>query len=327
MTTLVTGGNGWVPSHVVRRLVARGERVVSYDLSEPDLALRDLLGGLIDRVAFVSRDVTDREALEDAAARFDVTSIVHAAVITPRIDRERREPSRIVEVNLGGTLNALEVARGISGFRRFVYVSSGAVWGHVPGATELTEETPSHATSLYGVTKDASERIARRYGTLFGMDVVALRPANVYGPMERASPGFAGATEIREMLRIHADGQPILVNSLAGPYLDWTYVGDIAEGIERAWAASERWPHDVYSLTVGRHFSIGDVLAACARHLPDLRYREVPESDANYIVSGDEPGPIPSNARMRADFGWAPNTSLDDGMGQYLAWVDRFGQQ
>lgn len=327
MTTMVTGGNGWVPSHVVRRLAERGEGVVSYDLSEPDAAIRDLLGNLIDRVEFVSGDVTDREAMAAVAERFGVTSIVHAAVITPRIDRERREPGRIVEVNLGGTVNALEVARSIPGFRRFVYVSSGAVWGHVPGATEVTEETPSHATSLYGVTKDASERIARRYGALFGMDVVALRPANVYGPMERVSPGFAGATEIREMLRIHADGQPILVNSLAGPYLDWTYVGDIAEGIERAWSAPERWPHDVYSLTIGRLFSIGDVLAAGARHLPALSYQEVPESEANYVVSGDEPGPIPRNARMWADFGWAPTTSLDDGMGQYLAWVERFGPQ
>lgn len=300
---------------------------MSYDLIEPDAALRDLLGSLFDRVEFVSGDVTDRDALRDTAARFDVTSMVHAAVITPRIDRERHEPGRIVEVNLGGTLNALEVARGIPDFRRFVYISSGAVWGHVPAATDLTEETPSHATSLYGVTKDASERIARRYGALFGMDVVALRPANVYGPMERVSPGFAGATEIREMLRIHADGRPILVNSLAGPYLDWTYVGDIAEGIERAWAAPERWPHDVYSLTIGRLFSIGDVLAAFARHLQGLRFQEVPEAQANYIVSGDEPGPIPSNARMLADFGWAPNTALEDGMGHYLAWVERFGPQ
>jgi len=324
---MVTGGNGWVPSHVVRRLAARGERVVSYDLSEPDEAMRDLLGELIDRVTFERGDVTYRNAMASAAERHGVTSIVHAAVITPRVERERGEPDRIVEVNLGGTVNALEVARALPGFRRFVYISSGAVWGQVPGATELTEETPSHATSLYGITKYASEQIVRRYGTLFGMDVVALRPANVYGPMERTSPGFAGATEIREMLRIYYAGQPILVNSLAGPYLDWTYVGDIAEGIERAWAADGPLPHDVYSLTIGRLHAIEDILAAFQRHLPDLEYREVPASEANYLVSGEGPGPAPSNARMRVDFGWAPETSLDDGMDAYLAWVERFGPQ
>src|SRR5215203_23478 len=248
MVTLVTGGNGWVPSHVVRRLAEIQETVVSYDLSEPDGPLKDLLRDVAGRIVFERGDVVDREALRAAAERHGVTSIIHAAVITPRINRERAEPDTIVAVNLTGTVNALEVARGVPGFRRFVYVSSCAVWGNVPGATELTEETPSYTASLYGITKYASERIALRYNTLFGLDVVAVRPANVYGPMERLSPGFVGATEVREMLRLYHEGQAIRVNSLEGPYLDWTYVDDIAQGIERAWAA-EGLPNRVYSLT------------------------------------------------------------------------------
>lgn len=326
MTTLVTGGNGWVPSHVVKRLAMQGERIVSYDLSEPDEPLMELLGDLAGRVIFERGDVTDRETMRAAAERHGVTSIVHAAVITPRIDRERAEPDTIVAVNLLGTVHALEVARRLPGFRRFVYVSSCAVWGKVPGATELTEETPSYATSLYGITKYASERIALRYSAVFGLDVVAVRPANVYGPMERVSPGFAGATEIREMLRLYHAGQTIRVNSLEGPYLDWTYVDDIAEGIERAWAA-DGLPNRVYSLTVGQLYSIGDVLNAFAKHLPDLRYEQVADGEANYHVSGEAPGPVPSNARLRADFGWAPETTLEVGMGKYLEWVARYGPQ
>lgn len=326
MATLVTGGNGWVPSHVVRRLAASGETVVSYDLSEPDEPLLDLLGDVAGQVVFERGDVVDREALRSAAERNGATSIIHAAVITPRINRERAEPDTIVAVNLTGTVNALEVARGLPGFRRFVYVSSCAVWGNVPGATELTEETPSYATSLYGITKFASERIALRYHTLFELDVVAVRPANVYGPMERLSPGFVGATEIREMLRLYHEGQTIRVNSLEGPYLDWTYVDEIAEGIERAWAAKSL-PHRVYSLTAGTLYSIGDVLEAFATHLPDLRYEQVKDDMANHHVSGDPPGPVPSNARMRTDFDWAPETSLTDGMAKYLDWVARYGPQ
>jgi UDP-glucose 4-epimerase len=326
MTTLVTGGNGWVPSHVVKRLAERGARVVSYDLSNPDEPLMDLLGDVAGEVVFERGDVVDRGALRAAAEKHGVTNIIHAAVITPRIGRERSEPDTIVAVNLTGTVNALEVARELAGFRRFVYVSSCAVWGDVPEATELTEETPSYATSLYGITKYASERIALRYHTLFGLDVVAVRPANVYGPMERISPGFVGATEIREMLRLHYEGQTIKVNSLKGPYLDWTYVGDIADGIERVWAA-DALPHRVYSLTAGRLYSIGDVLKAFAKHLPDLRYEQVTHDEANYHVSGDAPGPVPSNARMREDFGWAPETALVDGMGRYLDWVARYGPQ
>ena len=326
MTTLVTGGNGWVPSHLVRRLARRGERVVSYDLMEPDDLLREFLGDLISQVVFELGDVTDRARLAEVAALHGVTRVVHAAVITPRREREEREPARIVEVNLTGTVNALEAARALPRCERFVYVSSGAVWGEVPGVETLTEETPSHATTLYGITKHTSERLCLRYAELFDLDVVCLRPANVYGPMERVTPGYAGATQLREMLRIHFAGEPILVNSLAGPYLDWTYVEDIAEGIERAWAARSL-PHKVYSLTSGKLASIGDVLAAFERHLPGLRYRQVPEPEANYRVSGAPPGPVPSNTRMAVDFGWVPGTSLDEGMRDYLAWIVAHGPQ
>ncbi len=325
-STLVTGGNGWVPSHVVRRLARQGEQVISYDLMEPDDLLREFLGDLIENVTFEPGDVTDGARLAEVAARHGVTRIVHAAVITPRREREEREPARIVEVNLTGTVNALEAARALPQCDRFVYVSSGAVWGDVPDVDVLTEETPSHATTLYGITKHTSERLFLRYAELFDLDVVCLRPANVYGPMERLTPGYAGATQLREMLRIHFAGEPILLNSLEGPHLDWTYVEDIAEGIERAWAAPSL-PHQVYSLTCGRLFSIGEVLSAFKRHLPGLEYRQVADAEANYRVSGEPPGPVPSNARLAADFDWVPGTSLNDGMRAYLSWIAAHGPQ
>jgi nucleoside-diphosphate-sugar epimerase len=326
MTTLVTGGNGWVPSHIVRRLAQHGERVVSYDLMEPDTFLLDFLGPARHNVVFEHGDVTDVMHMGEIAGRHAVDAIVHAAAITPRLDRERHESARIIDVNFGGTVNALEVARSLPGFRRFVYVSSCAVWGDHPGATRLDEESPTHAASLYGVTKYASERVALRYGTLHDLDVVSMRPANVYGPMERVTPGYAGATEPREMLRLHFEGKPILVNSLEGPYLDWTYVEDIAEGIERGWAA-DSLPHRVYSITCGALYSIGDLLREFATNLPGLEYRQAPEAEANYHVSGDPPGAVPSNARMRADFDWVPSTPFADGMRMYLDWVKANGPQ
>jgi len=326
MTTLVTGGNGWVPSFIVRRLARRGETVISYDVMKPDDLLLDFLGADRGQVVFVDGDVTDRERLREVAHDHKVTRIVHAAAITPRLDQERREPQRIIDVNLGGTVAALDVASDLPGFARFVYVSSCAVWGAVPGATVLTEDTPSHATSLYGVTKYTSERVCQRYATLYGLDIVSMRPANVYGPMERVTPGYVGATELREMLRLHYSGQPILLNSLAGPYLDWTYVEDIAEGIERAWA-TPNLPNDVYSLTCGHLYSIGDVLAAFQHHLSSLVYRVVPLEDANVVVSGDLPGAVPSNARLQQDFGWVPSTPFASGMDKYLTWITANGPQ
>jgi nucleoside-diphosphate-sugar epimerase len=326
MTTLVTGGNGWVPSHIVRRLARRGEQVISYDLMEPDRYLRDMLGDAIEQVTFVHGDITNRAALLATAREHGVTKVIHAAVITPRREWEVREPDRIIDVNIGGTVNALEVARSLPGFERFVYVSSCAVWGDQPGVNELTEDVVPNPSGLYPVTKLASESICRRYAELFGLDIVSMRPSNVFGPMERDTPGYRGGTEPREMLRLYAAGKPILVNSLAGPWRDWTYVEEIAEGIERAWA-TPNLPHEVYSLTCGQLFSIGDVLEAFKRHLPDLEYRVVPEPEANYLVDGSAPGPLPVNTRLATDFGWTPPTSFDEGMRLYLGWISKNGPQ
>ncbi len=327
MSTLVTGGNGWLPSHVVRRLARAGERVVSYDLMPPDDYLRDFLGGDNAKIAFENGDVTDRDRLREVATRHGVSSIISAAAITPRVDRELREPERIIEVNLGGVVNALEVARELPDFRRFVQVSSAAVFGEVPGVSELDEDSPANSSNLYGITKLAGERVALRYGDLFGLDVIAVRPSNVYGPMERITPGYAGATELREMLRIHFGGEAITVNSLEGPYRDWTFVEDVAEGIERAWAVEGPLPHRVYMLSAGEQYSVGEVLAAFRKSLPELEYRVVGKDEANYPVSGGGPGPLASNRRAADHLGWTPRTSFSDGMHEYLSWIAANGPQ
>ena len=327
MTTLVTGGNGWLSSHVVRRLAGAGETVVSYDLMEPDDYLRAFLGADISNVVFEAGDVTDGERLREAAARHGVTSIVSAAAITPRVDRERREPERIIAVNLGGVVNALEAARELPNFRRFVQISSCAVFGDVPGVTELDEDSPANSTNLYGITKLAGERVALRYGDLFGLDLIAVRPSNVYGPMERFTPGYAGATELREMLRIHFAGEPIKVTSLNASYRDWTFAEDVAEGIERAWSVSGPLLHRVYIVSSGEQYSIGDVLEAFGINLPGLEYKVVSRDEANYPVDADGPGPLPLNRRAREHLGWWPSTSFADGMRQYLAWIAVNGPQ
>jgi UDP-glucose 4-epimerase len=327
MATLVTGGNGWLPSHVVRRLSRAGETVVSYDLMEPDDFLRAFLGADISNVVFESGDVTDRERLSATAARHGVTSIISAAAITPRVDRERSEPERIIAVNLGGVVNPLEVARTLPDFRRFVQISSCAVFGNIPGVTELDEDSPANSTNLYGITKLAGERVALRYGDLFGMDVIAVRPSNVYGPMERFTPGYAGATELREMLRIHFAGEPIKVTSLDASYRDWTFVEDVAEGIERAWSVAGPLPDRVYIVSSGEHYSVGDVLGAFRANFPGLEYRVVSGDEANYPVDTDGPGPLPLNSRAREHLGWSPRTSFEEGMRQYLAWIAANGPQ
>lgn len=327
MTTLITGGNGWLPSHVVRRLARAGEQVISFDLMEPDDMLRDFLGVEGEKVTFVYGDVTNRDQLRDVARAFNVTNIISASAITPRVDRERREPERIIEVNLGGVVNALDVARSLPKFRRFVQISSVAVFGNVSGAQNLNEDSPANATDLYGITKLAGERVALRYGELFGLDVVAVRPGNVYGPMERLTPGYAGATELREMLRLHFSGSPITVASLEGNYRDWIYAEDVAEGIELAWAIEGPLEEKVFILSAGAQQSVGEVLTAFKENIPDLEFFETSESEANYPIKSIGAGPLPLNDRARRVLGWQPRTRFDDGMREYLSWIVTNGPQ
>src|SRR5690606_41679246 len=82
-----------------------------------------------------------------------------------------------------------------------------------------------------------------------------------------------------------------------------------------------------YPIACGRLYSLGDMLAAFKRHWPDLEYRVVSEDEATYIVSGAPPGPVPSNARIKQDLGWAPSTSLDDGVREYIEWIRTYGPQ
>lgn len=327
MTTLITGGNGWLPSFVVRRLADSGERVISYDLMEPDTLLHDFLGDAFANVVFASGDVTDRDRLRAVAELHQVDSIISAAAITPRIDRERREPERIIDVNVGGVVNALEVARTMPCFRRFVQISSASVFGDVPNVSILDESMPTNAQNLYGITKMSGERIALRYGELFGIDVVAMRPSNVYGPMERVTPGYSGATELREMLRIHFAGEPITVNALEANYRDWIYADDVAEGIVLAWGAKGPLVQKVFNLASDEQQSVGDVLAAFRLAFPDLVYRVVSRDEANFPVDIEGPWPMPTGQLARDVLGWRPRTSFADGMKQYLAWIETNGPQ
>ncbi|MCA9878167.1 MAG: NAD(P)-dependent oxidoreductase, partial [Thermomicrobiales bacterium] len=137
---------------------------------------------------------------------------------------------------------------------------------------------------------------------------------------------YAGATELREMLRIHFEGEPIKVTTLEGNYRDWTYVEDIAEGVEAAWAVAPAPEQRVFILAAGQQYPVGDVLALFQKYLPDLRYEVAPAGAANVLVE-PQPGPLTLNDRARTGLGWTPRTSLEEGMQQYLAWIAANGPQ
>ncbi|MCH8187011.1 MAG: NAD(P)-dependent oxidoreductase, partial [Chloroflexi bacterium] len=229
MATLVTGGTGFVGSNIVRTLAQSGHSVICLDLAAPGALVRGYLEPWMSKVTFVQGDILDPEDVERAAAGID--KIVHAAVFTgilPEIEKGRSRS--IVDINLMGTTNLLELARQLS-VERFIYVSSGSVYGDDPGLDEvLHEETPPNPRSLYAIGKYTSELLTRRYGELHGFQTASVRLGGPYGPMERVTGHRANQSLLKEWTGNVVRGEPIEVGDRTVKR-SFTYVSDIAAGV------------------------------------------------------------------------------------------------
>ena len=189
MATLVTGGAGFVGSNIVKGLAEAGHEVVCFDLTPADVLLRNYLEPWAQNVTFVQGDILNVMDLEQAAANQAIDKIVHAAVFTPaqRGSMETERSRDIVNINIEGTVNLLDLAAA-SNLKRFLYVSSEAVYGDPPAGVALVhEDAPLHPRNLYAISKHTSEQLTRRYGELHGFQTASVRLSYPYGPMERVT--------------------------------------------------------------------------------------------------------------------------------------------
>ena len=232
MGTLVTGGTGFIGSNIVRELVKRGHKVTSVDIAKPDNLMLRYLDAWSDQVSWVQGDILDKATLQKIADDKSISKIVHAAVYTGiREDIEREDSRRIIDINLSGTANVLDLARNLS-VERFVYVSSGGVYEGVDAYEGLmTEDTPLHPRSLYSATKYASELMTQRYGELHGFETACVRLGGPYGPMERTTGHRAVMSILQVWTGKALRGEPI--EAVKDGAWDFTYVLDIAADCTR----------------------------------------------------------------------------------------------
>ena len=189
MATLVTGGAGFVGSNIVKGLAEAGHRVVCFDLTPADALLRDYLKPWAQNVTFVQGDILNVKDLEQAAAVHAIDKVVHAAAFTPaqRGSMETERSRDIVNINIEGTVNLLDLAAACN-LKRFLYVSSEAVYGDPPAGMALVhEDAPLRPRNLYAISKHTSEQLTRRYGDLHGFQTASVRLSYPYGPMERVT--------------------------------------------------------------------------------------------------------------------------------------------
>ena len=321
MVTLVTGGTGFVGSNIVKALAERGHQVVSLDIAEPDDMVLRYLESQAAQVSWVEGDILDRTALEDVASTHQVTRIVHAAVYTAvREDIEKADSRQVIDINVSGTANLLDLAIRQS-VERFVYVSSGGVYeGAHPPDVPLKEDAPVHPRRLYNITKYMSELITQRYGELHGLDTASVRLSSPYGPMERVTGHRAVMSLMYEWTGKAVRGEPIPL--VPQGRLDFTYILDIAEGICTVLDAPAL-PHQLYNIASGARVSLDELVAAFREAIPNVKF-VAPAQGEPQITDRREARGLMDASRLRDDLGFGTRFDLVSGIRQYFDWRQAF---
>jgi nucleoside-diphosphate-sugar epimerase len=258
---LVTGGAGFIGSHLADRLARDGARVrVLDDFSTGSRAtaaeLRDLHGA---RLEVMEGDICDRETVQLAGA--GITHIVHQAAL-PSVQRSVEDPVRSAEVGINGTLLLLEEARRRE-VRRFVYAGSSSVYGDQPELPKRESMAP-RPKSPYALTKLAGEIYCTQYCELFGLPTVTLRYFNVFGP--RQNPDSLYAAVIPRFIRAALSGEPPHVYGDGRQTRDFTYIENVVEANLLALEADPaRVGGAVMNIACGDRTSLLDLLEILSR--------------------------------------------------------------
>jgi UDP-glucose 4-epimerase len=292
---LVTGGSGFVGSHVVDALRRDGLTPRILDLQpSPYCSARE--------VETVVADIADRSAL--TAAMKGCEAVVHLAAMADVAD-VAAGPVEAEQHNARATLLVLEAARR-SGVRRVVYASTVWVYSDV-AVDEIDEDTPvAHPAHLYTATKLAGELYCRAYNELYGVEFTVLRFGIPYGP--RARP----AAVIPRFVDRALSGQPLTIAGDGRQSRPFVYVEDLADGVVRALApvAANR----IYNLSATQEATIAEIAESVQDEVGKVGIERMPARD------GDFQGATISSKRAAQELGWQPATSLREGLRRYVEW-------
>lgn len=292
---LVTGGAGFIGSHLVDRLLGDGQTVCVVDDLSTGLERNVPSGAELRRV-----DITDGTALRDAVAGFRPEIVFHVAAQTD-VGRSVREPEFDARVNVVGGVNVLRAAHA-AGARRMIYASSAAVYG-TPERLPVPESHPTRPLSEYGASKLAFEHYLRAYQARGLIETVALRFANVYGPRQR-SDGEAGVVAIFTLRMV--SGQRVTIFGDGTKTRDYIYVSDIVDATVRAASgpagvvANLGWGRQVSDLELFREIATATGYSTEPSFAPD-RPGDIAHSCLDATVA-------------RRTWSWTPAVALREGV-------------
>lgn len=309
---IVTGGAGFIGSHLVDRLLAEGQRVTAIDNFDPfyPRAVKEAnIAGHRTHPGYrlLEGDILDDAVLEEAFADAAGTTVVHIAAkagVRPSI----ADPLGYHRVNVTGTLKLLEQARR-KGIAHFVLASSSSVYGEDPHVPWKERERGIQPISPYAATKLAAEQFAQVHAHLHGLKVTALRFFTVYGPRQR--PDLA----IHQFFRKISEGLPIQQFGDGSTRRDYTFITDIINGVRAAMDRVQGGLYEVYNLGNSDTVPLRDLIAAIER-----------EAGRTAVIDRrpEQPGDVPQTyadiSKAHAHFGYRPLTALPEGLARFHAW-------
>jgi nucleoside-diphosphate-sugar epimerase len=304
-SALVTGGAGFIGSHLAEALADGGCRVTVLDnlASGNEANLRTAA----DRVRFIRGDIRDREAVEAAAQGVEVVFHLAAVVSVPKTVAD---PIGSTEVNELGSLNVLEAARRLKA-RRLVFASSSAVYGDEPTLPKR-EAMPPRPLTPYAVQKLSVEYHLKVYGSLYGLETASLRFFNVFGPRQDPSSPYSGVISVFMTRALNAE--PPVIYGDGRQSRDFIYVADVVQALIAA-ASSPAAPGGVFNVGTGSAVTVLRLWESIAS-LAGIRM--IPSHGPARV--GDVPHSVAAVDSARDRLGFLPQVSLEDGLRRTLDW-------
>jgi UDP-glucose 4-epimerase len=296
MTVMVTGGSGFIGSHIVDKLLAKGEDVLIFDFIQPKYwkSIKHFYGSIL-----------NLDELERAMKDVDV--VYHLAAIADVKD-VYEHPHYSERVNTSGTINVLEAARKMN-VDRVIYGSTDWVY-QTTDSLEVDETTPIRTPAhLYSTTKLASEYYCQNYGDLYGIKYTILRYGIPYGPRARSGaivPIFVDKAMKGEELTIAGDG---------GQFRQFIYVEDLAEG--NTAAMQKIAENKIYNIDGQRPITVKEVAETVKKIIGDVGIRYIPARP------GDFGGKKVSSLKAKRELGWEAKTPFEEGVRKYIAWYKK----